>query len=452
MPTSVVGPLAPCSLRKNDAIGMTAAHRLDSTHRIGCEDCPDRPVWVYRPMGIIRVDSHEPGRSSGGPVGRDDPPARAVVCLPHMPRDTPGDARPPPAVVVDLTCWSANVARMAGRAREAGVRLRPHAKTHKCPDIARLQRAAGAWGLSVAKVGEAESVRRRRVRRLSWPTPWWARTKGRRLVALADRVRLAVGADSASKGPGRSPSPSREAVGALDVLPEGRRRVRPGRRSCRSMRSSSPGRSRPARPAAARRVPPTPATATSRRPGRRSTRSPRRRRAARRDRLGPARGGSSPSRRSPWARPPRAALAMRVPGVTECRPATTSSTTRPQVALGTCRDSRTAPSRSWPRSSASPRPAGPWSTPAARRSRAIPCGLARAGTAQVLGRVEPGREALGGARRDRRSGRRVLPGRRARPHLPNHACVVATTCTTAWSRERRPGGGSARGRRRGKVR
>ena len=55
-----------------------------------------------------------------------------------------------PAVVVDLDVLERNIARMAARAREAGVRLRPHAKTHKCPEIARLQRAAGAWGLSVA--------------------------------------------------------------------------------------------------------------------------------------------------------------------------------------------------------------------------------------------------------------------------------------------------------------
>ena len=61
-----------------------------------------------------------------------------------------------PAVLVDLDVLERNIARMASRAREAGVRLRPHAKTHKCPQIGRLQRAAGAWGLSVAKVGEAE--------------------------------------------------------------------------------------------------------------------------------------------------------------------------------------------------------------------------------------------------------------------------------------------------------
>src|SRR5207253_9134749 len=49
-----------------------------------------------------------------------------------------------------------NIARQSERAREAGVRLRPHAKTHKCPEIARMQLAAGAAGISLAKTSEAE--------------------------------------------------------------------------------------------------------------------------------------------------------------------------------------------------------------------------------------------------------------------------------------------------------
>ena len=58
------------------------------------------------------------------------------------------DSLSTPAVLVDLDVLERNISRMAARAREAGVRLRPHAKTHKCPEIGRLQRAAGAWGLS----------------------------------------------------------------------------------------------------------------------------------------------------------------------------------------------------------------------------------------------------------------------------------------------------------------
>ena len=47
-----------------------------------------------------------------------------------------------PSVVVDLDVLERNVRHMAERAGETGVRLRPHAKTHKIPEVARLQLAA----------------------------------------------------------------------------------------------------------------------------------------------------------------------------------------------------------------------------------------------------------------------------------------------------------------------
>jgi D-serine deaminase-like pyridoxal phosphate-dependent protein len=122
-----------------------------------------------------------------------------------------------PAVVVDLDVLERNIERMAARAREAGVHLRPHAKTHKCPEIARLQRAAGAWGLSVAKVGEAEVFADAGFDDLFVAFPIVGEDKGRRLLALADRVRLAVGADSV-EGARTLAGPFHEAGAALDVL------------------------------------------------------------------------------------------------------------------------------------------------------------------------------------------------------------------------------------------
>jgi D-serine deaminase-like pyridoxal phosphate-dependent protein len=101
-----------------------------------------------------------------------------------------------PAAVVDLDVLERNVSRMAARARDAGVRLRPHAKTHKCPEIGRLQRAAGAWGLSLAKVGEAEVFVDAGFDDLFIAYPVVGEDKGRRLLALADRARLAAGVDS----------------------------------------------------------------------------------------------------------------------------------------------------------------------------------------------------------------------------------------------------------------
>ncbi len=63
---------------------------------------------------------------------------------------------PTPALIVDLDQFEANIARMAARIEESGKSLRPHAKAHKCPEIAKRQIAAGAIGVCVATVPEAE--------------------------------------------------------------------------------------------------------------------------------------------------------------------------------------------------------------------------------------------------------------------------------------------------------
>ena len=61
-----------------------------------------------------------------------------------------------PALYVDLDVLEHNIARMQERCRAWGVALRPHVKTHKIAEIAKLQLDAGAIGITVAKVGEAE--------------------------------------------------------------------------------------------------------------------------------------------------------------------------------------------------------------------------------------------------------------------------------------------------------
>lgn len=103
---------------------------------------------------------------------------------------------PTPAVVVDVAVTERNVERMSARARQHGVRLRPHAKTHKTVAIARLQKSAGAVGLSVAKTSEAEVFADHGFDDLFVAYPVVGQDKGRRLLRLAERVRLAVGADS----------------------------------------------------------------------------------------------------------------------------------------------------------------------------------------------------------------------------------------------------------------
>ena len=61
-----------------------------------------------------------------------------------------------PALYVDLDVLERNIARMQEQCRTWGVALRPHVKTHKIPEIAQMQLDAGAIGITVAKVGEAE--------------------------------------------------------------------------------------------------------------------------------------------------------------------------------------------------------------------------------------------------------------------------------------------------------
>lgn len=63
-----------------------------------------------------------------------------------------------PALLVDLDRLDANIDWMAGHARAGGVALRPHFKTHKSVAIARRQLAAGAVGITVAKLDEAETL------------------------------------------------------------------------------------------------------------------------------------------------------------------------------------------------------------------------------------------------------------------------------------------------------
>ena len=65
---------------------------------------------------------------------------------------------PTPAAVLDLDAFDRNVAKMAARARAAGLALRPHSKSHKTSAIARRQIEAGAVGICCAKLAEAEAM------------------------------------------------------------------------------------------------------------------------------------------------------------------------------------------------------------------------------------------------------------------------------------------------------
>jgi D-serine deaminase-like pyridoxal phosphate-dependent protein len=95
------------------------------------------------------------------------------------------DEIPTPALLLDLDRFERNIARMAAHVRAAGKALRPHAKTHRCPDIARRQVAAGALGVACAKLGEAEVMARAGIRGLLITTEVVAPAAIRRLTRLA---------------------------------------------------------------------------------------------------------------------------------------------------------------------------------------------------------------------------------------------------------------------------
>jgi D-serine deaminase-like pyridoxal phosphate-dependent protein len=102
-----------------------------------------------------------------------------------------------PCLLVDLERVEANVSRMAATMRDRGVALRPHAKTHKSRRVADLQLAAGAVGLTVGTLGEAEVLAGEgRDVFLAYPL-WPAPPKVARLRALLGVTPLTIGLDSA---------------------------------------------------------------------------------------------------------------------------------------------------------------------------------------------------------------------------------------------------------------
>ena len=101
-----------------------------------------------------------------------------------------------PALIVDRNRLVANISEMAARTRALGVALRPHAKTHKSPAIAELQREHGAIGLTVATLTEAEGFADEGVDDLLLTAPPVGEWRLERLVALARRARVRVAVDS----------------------------------------------------------------------------------------------------------------------------------------------------------------------------------------------------------------------------------------------------------------
>ena len=101
-----------------------------------------------------------------------------------------------PALIVDLDVLEANIARIAGLCRDNGVNWRPHVKGNKTVEIVRKELAAGAIGITCAKVGEAEVMVAAGVRSILIANEIVGASKIARLVALQSRAEVMVGINS----------------------------------------------------------------------------------------------------------------------------------------------------------------------------------------------------------------------------------------------------------------
>jgi len=100
-----------------------------------------------------------------------------------------------PTLVIDLDALERNLSAMADFARQRGLRLRPHAKTHKSAWIARRQIELGAAGICVQKTSEAEALARAGVTDVFITNEVIDRAKLARVAALSRQVKLAIAVD-----------------------------------------------------------------------------------------------------------------------------------------------------------------------------------------------------------------------------------------------------------------
>jgi D-serine deaminase-like pyridoxal phosphate-dependent protein len=109
-----------------------------------------------------------------------------------------------PAVLIDLDILDRNLRKTAELAKQAGVKLRPHTKTHKSIWIAKEQIRYGACGITVAKLGEAEVMADGGIEDILIAYPILGRTKLDRLERLMSKGKITVSTDNVDVARGLS--------------------------------------------------------------------------------------------------------------------------------------------------------------------------------------------------------------------------------------------------------
>lgn len=101
-----------------------------------------------------------------------------------------------PALIIDREILMKNLDRMQSYADAENVRLRPHTKTHKMPQVAKLQLEKGAVGIAVAKVGEAEVMNEYGIQNIFIANEIVGEKKLKRIAALSQKCEISFGIDS----------------------------------------------------------------------------------------------------------------------------------------------------------------------------------------------------------------------------------------------------------------
>ena len=116
-------------------------------------------------------------------------PAPARPGIPLQDVDTP-------ALLLDLDAFERNLDRLEASLRGRSIRVRPHSKSHKCPEIALRQVARGAVGVCCQKVSEAEAMVEGGISNVLVSNEIVGPAKIARLAALAGRAQLGVLVDN----------------------------------------------------------------------------------------------------------------------------------------------------------------------------------------------------------------------------------------------------------------
>jgi D-serine deaminase-like pyridoxal phosphate-dependent protein len=124
-----------------------------------------------------------------------------------------------PALILELDAFESNLSRLHESLGERTIKVRPHAKSHKCPQIAMRQIALGAVGVCCQKVSEAEAMVEGGVPDVLIANEVVGEFKLKRLAALSKQARIAVCADNAQNVKALAAA-AREAGVTLDVLVE----------------------------------------------------------------------------------------------------------------------------------------------------------------------------------------------------------------------------------------